>query len=126
MIFELSSKKSLEEIDSGLRDAATRHQFGVIAVHDLKATMRNKGVEYPDDCMVYEICNPNQAKKALEANGAVSSALPCRISVYRAGEDYRISTILPRAMMQMFQGPGLEAVAREVERDVVAMMKESA
>ena len=64
--------------------------------------------------------------KVLEANGAVSTALPCRISVYRSGDVYKLATILPTAMMRMFDSPDLEPVAREVEGVVTAMMREAA
>lgn len=125
MLYEIRSSKSLPEIDGRLRDAAARHKFGVLAVHNLGETMRNKGVDYAGECMIYEICNPHQAKRALEANAAVANALPCRISLYRDGSEYKLSTILPTAMMQMF-GPGLDAVAGEVEGEIKAMMAESA
>lgn len=125
MVFEVRSAKSLEEIDRGLREAAARHKFGVLTVHDIKQTMRNKGVEYAGECMIYEVCNPHQAKKALEANAAISSALPCRISVYQDSGGYKLSTILPTVMMAMFGG-GLDTVAREVEADLKGMMQESA
>ena len=85
MLFEIQSNKNLEAIDLGLQEAAARHQFGIITVHNLKETMAKKGVEFDGECLVYEVCNPHQAKKVLEANGAVSTALPCRISVYRSG-----------------------------------------
>ncbi len=126
MVFEIASTKSLSAIGEALQDAAARHKFGIIAVHDLKETMKKKGVEFAGECMIYEVCNPHQAKKVLEANGAVSTALPCRISVYRAGEGYRLATILPTAMMSLFGSPELEPVAREVEEVVTAMMRESA
>ena len=126
MLFEVTSTKPLEEIDRGLREAAARHQFGVIAVHDLKETMKKKGVEFANETMIYEVCNPHQAKKVLEANGAISTVLPCRISVYRSGDVFKIATILPTAMIGMFNSPELEPVAREVEEVVVAMMKETA
>lgn len=127
MLYEVDSNKTLEEIDRDLKEAASRHKFGVLAVHDLKQTLANKGVEYAGECRVYEICNPQQAKRALEASGgAVSSALPCRISVYGAGEGCRISTMLPTALMSALGKPGLEAVAGEVERDMRAMMAEAA
>lgn len=126
MLYEVSSTKTMEEIDRGLREAAARHKFGVLTVHDLKQTMRNKGVEFDGECMIYEVCNPHQAKKALEANAAVSTALPCRISVYRDGGGHRISTMLPTAVMRMFGTPALESVASEVERDMRAMMEEAA
>ena len=126
MLFELKSRKSLEAIGKGLEEAAARHQFGVIAVHDLKATMAKKGIDYSGDCMVYEVCNPHQAKKVLEANGAISVALPCRISGYREGEEYRIATLLPTALLGLFQSPELDPVAKEVEQVIVAMMREAA
>lgn len=126
MLFELQSQKSLEQIGKGLEAAAARHQFGVIAVHDLKATMAKKGVDYHGECMVFEVCQPRQAKRVLEANGAVSTALPCRISVYRHGEGYKIATLLPTALMGLFHSPDLEPVAKEVEQVMVAMMREAA
>jgi uncharacterized protein (DUF302 family) len=126
MIFELSSRKTLDQIGQGLQESAARHKFGVIAVHDLKETMKKKGVDFAGECMIFEVCNPLQAKKVLEANGAVSTALPCRISVYRSGDVYKLATILPTAMMKIFGSPELEPAAREVEEVVTAMMRESA
>lgn len=126
MLFEIASTKSLEEIGRRLQEAAQRHKFGVIGVHDLKQKMEEKGVAFQGDCMIYEVCNPHQAKKVLEANGAISTALPCRISVYGSGGSYKLATILPSAILKLFGTPGLDQIAREVEDVVVAMMKESA
>lgn len=125
-MFELTSQKSLEAIDRDLREAAARHKFGVIAVHNLKETMANKGVAFEGECLIYEICNPHQAKRVLEANGAVSAALPCRISVYRAEGGYKLATLLPSGLMQIFGDAQLAPAAQEVEADILAMMREAA
>jgi uncharacterized protein (DUF302 family) len=126
MLYEVTSGKTLEDIDRGLQEAAARHKFGIIAVHNLKETMAKKGVEFAGECLIYEVCNPHQAKKVLEANGAVSTVLPCRISVYRSGDGYKLATILPTALMKLFGSPALEPVAREVEDVIVAMMQAAA
>lgn len=126
MLYEKTSQKTMAEIELALRDSAARHKFGVIHVHDLQKTMKEKGVEFDRECAIFEVCNPQQAKRALEANPAISTVLPCRISVYQSGEDRVISTFLPTAMMQMFASAGLEDVAREVEAVVKAMIDESA
>ncbi|MDZ7640183.1 MAG: DUF302 domain-containing protein [Bryobacterales bacterium] len=126
MLFELQSNKTLDAIGKGLEEAAARHQFGVMAVHDLAATMAKKGVDFNGECRVYEVCNPHQARKVLEENGAISVALPCRISVYRSGDAYRIATLLPTKLLGLFGNPTLDPVAREVEKAMVAMMEESA
>jgi uncharacterized protein (DUF302 family) len=126
MLFEIESRKTPAEIEQGLQAAAARHKFGILAVHNLRETMRNKGVEFQGECWIYEVCNPVQAKKVLEANPAISTALPCRISVYRSGEGYKLATLLPTAMLALFGTAGLEEVAREVEATIRAMMQEAA
>ncbi len=125
MLYELKSNRSLNDIDEALRAAAGERKFGVLTVHNLEETMRAKGVEFNSTCLIYEICNPQQAKKVLEANGAVSTALPCRISVYsdKEGGGYRLATLLPTAVMGMFGSPELEPVAREVEQVIKEIMQ---
>ena len=126
MLFEVESRKSAAEIDTAIREAAGRHKFGVLGVIDLKEKMNDKGVEFDRDCKVYEVCNPHQAKRALDANGAVSAALPCRISVYGTPGNYRIATILPAAMMQALGATEIDALAQEVESSMIGIVKESA
>ena len=126
MLYSVHSKKSLDEIEAALNDAVARQKFGIMTVHDLQATMQKKGVEFDKACRIYEVCNPQQAKKVLEANGAVSTALPCRISVYEEGDGYQIATILPSQLMTLFGSPELEPVANEVEAAVKAIIDDAA
>ena len=127
MLFEVSSRKTLGEIDVALKDAADRRQLGILNILDMKQTMRNKGVDFEQDCVIYEVCNPQQAKRVLEINGSVSTTLPCRISVHGSPGAYRLATIAPTAVMKMFQSDEtLEQTAREVEGDLFAMITESA
>jgi len=127
MVFEVSSSRSLEQIDSALKESALRHKFGVIAVHDLKAKMKEKGVDFSKECMIYEVCNPQQAKRVLEANPSVSTVLPCRISVYGGAGSYRLATLLPTELMKAFNSPeDMQQVAREVEEVLVQMMRDAA
>ena len=126
MIFEVHSTKSMDAIQRGLEESAARNKFGIIAVHDLQETLKKKGVELAMECRVYEVCNPQQAKKVLDANGAVSTALPCRISVYGTQGQYKLATLRPTEMMKAFGDPQLEPVAKEVEDVIFTMMTEAA
>ncbi|MFB3922572.1 MAG: DUF302 domain-containing protein [Terriglobia bacterium] len=126
MLYRIESRKTLREVASGLEAAAQRHKFGVIAVHDLKAKMNEKGVDFDRECLIYEVCNPHQAKKVLEANAEVSTALPCRISVYSEGAGLTLATLRPTALIDLFNTPALKAVAQEVEEVVVNIMNEAA
>ena len=125
MLFEVETKKSIEQIDQALRAAANNHQFGVLGVHDLQDALARKGVTLGKDCLVYEVCNPHQAKKALDINAAFSSMLPCRISVYGTDHGHRLSTVLPTALGKFFASAGLEPIAHEVEIDVKKIMQEA-
>jgi uncharacterized protein (DUF302 family) len=126
MLYRIDSSKSLAQVASDLEAAAQKHKFGVLAVHDLKAKMKEKGVEFERDCLLYEVCNPQQAKKVLEANAEISTALPCRIAVYCEGAGVTLATLRPTALLEIFQAPGLRAVAEEVEKSIIAMMQEAA
>jgi uncharacterized protein (DUF302 family) len=126
MLYTIKSHKSIAEIQGGLEESEARHKFGILAVHDLRETMKKKGVDFATDCRIYEVCNPIQAKKVLEANGAISTALPCRISVYGSEGKYTLATILPTELMKMFSSPELEPVAQEVETVIKAMMQDAA
>ena len=126
MLFQVESNKSLDEIERGLQESAARHRFGVIAIHDLKETLKKKGVDLAMECRIYEVCNPHQAKKVLDTDGAISTALPCRISVYGSPNKYTLATMRPTEMMKAFANPAIEPVARQVEEVILQMMRDAA
>ncbi len=126
MLYRLHSRKNLAEVAQGLEAAAQKHKFGILGVHDLRAKLREKGVPFDRECQVFEVCNPQQAKKVLDANAEISTALPCRISVYRDGDGVTLATLRPTALLEMFQTPGLRGVAEEVEETILKMMQEAA
>lgn len=126
MVFEVKSTKSLDQIGRDLEDAASRHKFGVLTVHDLQEKMQEKGIEMDREVRIFEVCNPKQAKEVIEANPKVSTALPCRISVYREGEGYTLSTLRPTDTMKAFDDASIDNVAQQVEDAMIAIMKEAA
>ena len=126
MLYKVETKKSLPEVARDLEAAVQKHKFGVLAVHDLKAKLKEKGVDLNQDCLIYEVCNPVQAKKVLDADPEISTALPCRISIYRKGSDVTLATIRPTALLEMFPTPELKIVAQEVEAAMLKIMDEAA
>jgi uncharacterized protein (DUF302 family) len=126
MLFEVHSMKTLDDIEKGLHEAAAMQKFGVLTVHDLRATLSKKGVELSREVRVYEVCNPQQAKKVLDANPSISTALPCRIAVFATDNGNTLSMIRPTEMMKGFDTPGIESVAEEVELAMKTMMQDAA
>ena len=94
-------------------------------VHNFKETMTKKGMEFDRECLIFEVCQPQQAKKVLDQNMSVSTALPCRISIYEEDGKTTLATLKPTTLLAMFNTPQLEGVAQEVEATIVKIMKEA-
>jgi uncharacterized protein (DUF302 family) len=126
MLFKLSSDKTMPEAAASLQGAAQANRFGVMQVHNLKETMAKKGVEFAHECLIFEVCQPQQAKTVLEQNMNISTMLPCRISLYQEGGKTVLATLKPTALLALFNEPQLEPVARDVENTIIKIMKEAA
>ena len=120
------TKGTVEAVGKRLEEAVRAHKFGVIAVIDLKGKMAEKGVAFDNACKIYEICNPMQAKRVLERDMRMATALPCRIAVYEEGGSVKIAAMLPTATLGLFSVPELAPVAQEVEREIKGMMDDAA
>jgi len=126
MLVNVSTDKSVSDAAAALQAAVEANHFGVMQVHNLKETMKKKGVNFERDCLIFEVCQPQQAKKVLEQNMSVSTALPCRISIYQEGGKTILATLKPTTLLSMFNTPQLEGVAQDVEDTIVKIMKEAA
>ncbi len=125
MLYEIESKKKIDQVCEDLEKAVVEYKFGVMTVHNLKETMKKKGVEFDRECRIFEVCNPNQAKRVLEKNMDLSTALPCRISVFTEGGKVKLATLKPTALISQFDVPELESVAKEVEETLIQIMKKA-
>ncbi len=126
MLFKLSTDKTVTATAAALQTAVLANHFGVMQMHNLKETMNKKGVEFVHECLIFEVCQPQQAKKVLEQDMSVSTALPCRISIYEEKGKTVLATLKPTTLLAMFNVPQLEVVARDVENTIVKIMKEAA
>ena len=126
MLIKMATDKTVSNAAAALQAAVAANHFGVMHVHNLKETMQKKGVEFARECLILEVCQPQQAKKVLDGNMSISTALPCRISIYQEGGKTMLATLKPTTLLAMFNAPKLEAVAQEVEDTIVKIMKEAA
>jgi uncharacterized protein (DUF302 family) len=125
--FILDTTKSFEEASAALQASVVDHGFGVLAVHDLGHTLRSKGITFPEQCRIFEVCNPQQAAAVLSTTMALTMALPCRISVYTEAGQTRLGMIRPEAMLASLSAdPSLGEVARAVEASTTAIITAAA
>lgn len=126
MLYVVETKKSFDAAVKDLEDAVRRNRFGVLHVHDLKGTLKAKGIDFPNACKILEVCNPQRATEVLKHNMAVNFALPCRISVYEQDGKIKIGMIRPTALLGLFpDADALRSVAEEVERETIKMIEEA-
>jgi uncharacterized protein (DUF302 family) len=126
MYYIVESSKSFEQAATDLEEAVKRNQFGVLHIHDLGNTLRGKGIDFKENCRVFEVCNPAQAGKVLSTDMRLNMALPCRISVYTEKGQTKIGMIKPVPMLaSLSQDAGLAKVAHEVEAKTRQMIDEA-
>ena len=126
MLIKLPTKKTVNEAATALQSAVEANHFGVMQIHNLKETMAKKGVEFTHECLIFEVCQPQQAKKVLDQNMSVSTALPCRISIYEEGGKTILASLKPTTLLALFNTPQLTGVAQEVEDTILKIMTEAA
>ncbi len=122
MLYIKESTRTIDDVCARLQVAAAQNKYGILGIIDLKEKMAAKGVEFGPQCRIIEICNPVQAKKVLEKDMAISSALPCRISVYEEAGKVKVITLLPTVLLKMFNKPELEVVAKDVENTLIRII----
>lgn len=126
MYYIVPTNKTFNQASTDLEAAVLRHGFGVLHVHDLGATLRNKGMAFEEECKVFEVCNPAQAAKVLSVDMRLNMALPCRISVFTEKGITRIGIIKPVPMLTaLSQDATLLHVAEEVEEKLLQMVDEA-
>jgi uncharacterized protein (DUF302 family) len=126
MYYIVDSAKSFDDACAALTDAVPRHGFGVLHVHDLGATLRAKGQVFPEQCRVFEVCNPLQAARVMARDMRLNMALPCRISVYTEAGQTRLGMIDPVTMLGgLSDDASLAAVALDVSEQTRLMMEDA-
>jgi uncharacterized protein (DUF302 family) len=126
MYYIVDTDKSFEQASADLDSAVKRHDFGVLHIHDLGATLRSKGIGFEEQCKVFEVCNPGQAAKVMSIDMRLNMALPCRISVFTEKGKTKIGLIKPMQMLSaLSQDEALVQVGKEVEEEAIQMVDEA-
>ncbi len=126
MYYIVESKKSFEQASKDLDAAVAQHGFGVLHIHNLGDTLRSKGIDFSEQCNIFEVCNPGQAAKVLATDMRLNMALPCRISVFTDQGKTKIGLIKPGEMLLgLSPDPALAQVAKEVEEKTIEMVDQA-
>lgn len=126
MYYQVESGKSFEQAVNDLDEAVKSHKFGVLHIHNLGETLRSKGIDFAEECKIFEVCNPVKAAEVLAIDMRLNMALPCRISVYTENNQTKIGMIEPAKMLDVLsQDAALTRVASEVEATLINMINDA-
>ena len=122
----VDTNKTFDEASADLEVAVKNNNFGVLHVHNLAETLRSKGIDFTEECKVFEVCNPLQASKVMAIDMQLNMALPCRISVYTEQGQTKIGYIKPVEMLSgLSSDPALQEIASEVEASMQQILSEA-
>jgi uncharacterized protein (DUF302 family) len=106
--------------------AALKEQgFGVLTQIDARKTMKEKlGADFRN-YRILGACNPQFAKRALEAEDKIGTMLPCNVIVQQMPDGaVEVAAVDPVASMQAVQNPDLLAIASTVRDRLRAVIDE--
>ena len=119
MRYIVESQKNVDIATSDLETEILNNGFGILHMYNLKETMHNKGFELPEECYIYEICNPKLALEVLSEDISKNMVLPCRISVYSDKGITKIGMIGPSTLMhESSHAEALKEIAELVETKI--------
>ncbi len=126
MKYIVSTSKSIEQAATDLEKAVVENKFGVLHIHDLKATMKKKGIDFPNECRIFEVCNPQKANAVLTNDMSLNMALPCRISVWEEKGQIKIGTLKPTKLLSVLNdAEELKTIAIEVEETIIKIIEDA-
>jgi len=112
---------AIEEITSNL----TKIKFGVLGTLDFKEIFAKKGIDFPNDYKLLEVCNPVAAKQALDSDPDIGLLLPCTIAIYEKDDENYISLAKPTVLLSVAQNTGLETMGKEIESKLIKVIDDS-
>lgn len=115
-------------MQSELEARLKARKFGTLHVHDVRATLKAKGVPFATPLVIMDICNPVFAKQSLEATGnRIAPLLPCSVALWQDNAEVVVRLVRPSALARFFpESVELARVAAEVEVGVLAAVGELA
>jgi len=125
MLINYETTRSVEDVRQKIEEEAKARGFGVLATHEVTNILQNKGTPIDYQSVIVEICQPSSAQKVLSKNPYIATALPCRVAIFQKDGKTVVSTIAPTEMINMFNEPSLEDIARKVESLIKEIIESS-
>ncbi|MDN6161247.1 MAG: DUF302 domain-containing protein [Atopostipes sp.] len=114
LVFEMETEKNLEEAINSLEKELKENSFGVLWQLNFKDKLAEKGLDFDEDFVVLEVCNPKQAQKVLEKNMHIGYVLPCKMVARTENGKTYLGMTDPEVLINLFEEADLQDVVDEV------------
>ena len=123
--YTVETAKPFDEAVEAVLERAAAGNFTVQFVHDVAATLAEKG--FPRDRVtIVEMCNARYASAVLARDVKIGLMLPCPVMIYIENGRTFISTMKPSLIGRFFPEADLGEVAAEVESIICRIIDEAA
>ena len=113
--YEVKTGKNFITSVEDLKESLTKNKFGVLWELNFKDKLEEKGLDFHQNFMVLEVCNPKQAKEVLELHIEVGYFLPCKMVVYEKENSVFMGMVRPTSMIGLLGKTELLNIAYQVE-----------
>ena len=115
--------KSVQEVIDSLKEITSKYKYGIQHIHNVKETLKSKGIDLGNECQIVDICNPIVAQKFLTEDMSLSIIMPCKISVYTQDGETMIAM---NSLVQLVDdiNPDLIELAQEVQEQLLEIIDE--
>ena len=121
--YTVKTQKNIELVIQEITTKLAEIKFGVLGTLDFKEIFAKKGVEYPHQYKLLEVCNPHAAKQALDSDPNIGLLLPCTIAVYEKDGENFISLAKPTSLLSVSENQELQSMGKEIEEKLVQVIE---
>lgn len=118
------TSKPFEEVVESVVAAATQRNFRTLHIHRVDETLAEKGFQIQPYSII-EVCNSSFAYQVLTIHKPVGMMLPCRIVVYKDGEENTVTLMLPGIIASMMPDQDFGSIPDEVEKILKGVVDEA-
>ncbi|MEY5131943.1 MAG: hypothetical protein RL734_2010 [Bacteroidota bacterium] len=123
MFYELTTKRTLDDVINSLQDLAPEAGFSILHQYDFFTVLEGKGFPIEAKVWTFELCRASMASKMLKQFPIFSTMMPCRISIYEDSDTIHIATMNMMPMIEMIKEDAeLYQQARDLYKQLIELM----
>lgn len=120
--YTVKTQKNIDAVIEEITSKLSEIKFGVLGTLDFKEIFAKKGVDYPHQYKLLEVCNPQAAKQALDSDPNIGLLLPCTIAVFEKDGENHISLAKPTELLSVASNEELESMGKEIESKLIEII----